>query len=286
MLIFVFMHARATVRQHMKLTAIMMVYDGADYISYAIESALELCDEVVVVEGALKPYVDMGHPHRSSDGTLSILQDIQTSPRVIVRHTEEPYSHHPAQYQLAFNVARDRGADWCILIDYDEIYPKDTQRIIKKVLVNPTLANKLGWRVHSYNFINDFYHYYDGCYKRIYKVTPEAHFVADSMENDNEVRWPDRQRIEDHMSWPPPSHIGVVPKNFRFFHYSYVKSHAHLERKKKFIQKKSGNPMNGYRIENGIYKIPDDIEVMRFDGAHPQIMKSHPLADVRYATWI
>lgn len=260
----------------MKLVALITCYNSADYLEHVIRSALTWVDDVMIVEGAFQIAVDAGCPHRSTDDTIKILDKYSHLKNVFVYKPPTPLSEHRVQYDWALQHAkRDCQPDWAIMIDSDEIYPETTQKIIRNTL-NRNSENIFGYRVHSYNFINDFKHYYDGVYPRIFRVTPHCRFVY-----DNEVMWPDYDKMGDKMGWPPPNYIGVINDRFRFFHYAYVKDHKYLEKKAAWMYNKDKNPAYDpskpqYRVEGNKYKIPDGIEIKEFDGEHPPIMKDHP----------
>jgi len=263
-----------------KLSATIIVYNGAQYLDYCIKSALQWCDHIYIAEGALKPYIEMGLPHRSNDGTLEILEKYKkTAPNIVtIAHTERPLSHHPLQYQMGLDWAKQVGADWHVIIDADEIYPSTTQTVVRKMLERYKNSNKYSGRVYSYNFINDFWHYYSGKYIRIARVTPDATFVSSSMSADNQVEWPEMSLPSDIMHGPIPSHVFEIPSSARFFHYSYVKSRVHIEKKLEFVHRKDGNPLKGYNItDDGLFELPPDMPIYQFRGRHPKVMRDHPL---------
>lgn len=267
----------------MKLSAFIICYNADDYLEYVLRSALEWVDEVVVVEGALQITMATGKPLRSTDDTLEILECYKNTHRVFTVNAEQPFARHADQYSAAFEITKRHGADWSIMIDADEVYPSETQRVVRKTLERGLQSKLFGFRVHSYNFINDFSHYYDGIYKRIYRVTLAAHFLTHSPDYDNEVCWPDYHLEEDRMLWPPPPHIGVIPSEHRFFHYSYVRSPEALNNKVQVIWNKNRNPDCNpknprYRFDGSLYRIPDDIPIKEFKGKHPPIMLEHPYA--------
>ena len=260
----------------MKLTAFTICYNSADYLDYVIRSALEWVDEIVVVEGAFQIGIDAGCRRRSQDETLNIMSRYHDNAKVVLHITDKPCQEHKDQYQLALDIAKRGSPDWCILIDSDEIYPQETQRVIRKTLEKSMNSGIYGFRVHSYNFINNFRSYYNGVYPRIYRCTPDAKFVY-----DNEVEWSNDGKSGDKMSPTPPDHISSIPAHFRFFHYAYVKEHAILNAKARMMWEKDNNPDYNpkypkYRAEEGLYRVPDGISIMKFMGEHPPIMADHP----------
>jgi len=232
---------------------------------------------MVVVEGAFQITVDAGAPHRSQDNTLKIISKYNdNTERFVGQSTKVPCQEHKDQYDMALQLAKDAyRPDFCILIDSDEIYPKEMQKVIRNTL-DRVPDNVMGMRLHSYNFINDFFHYYSGQYPRIFRATKGSKFSY-----DNKVDWPDMGLEGDNMQMPQPKHIMTLPKTFRFYHYAYVKSLEYLKMKEEYMFNKDGNPAynpnsSQYREEDGIYKIPDDIKIREFTYKHPEIMDDHP----------
>jgi len=260
------------------LCAITIAYNSADYLDYVIRSAMKWVDHMIVIEGAFQITIDAGAAPRSSDGTLGIISKYHesTNKQFIGLSTETPLREHRDQYDFALQTAKAAyKPDWVVLIDSDEIYPIETQKLLRSVI--DRVDDKIfGMRMYSYNFINDVATYYNGCYPRLYRVTPNSKFSY-----DNKVDWPDYGLEGDNMQHPAPQHILTIPKTFRFYHYAYVKDHNYLNLKAKYMYNKDGNPSYHpsnplYRVEGDKYKIPDDITLYNFTGRHPDIMKDHP----------
>lgn len=108
-----------------KLTAGVIAYNADDYIGYAIESVMGVCDQVIVVDGAVRGYVDSKKPGRSSDGTIDIVQRI-ASQDVLgrIELVEIPAGRRVWEDKVEMQneiVKRMRG-DVYVKVDADEIW--------------------------------------------------------------------------------------------------------------------------------------------------------------------
>ncbi len=170
------------------------------------------------------------------------------------------------QRQVGLELAKKEGADWCHMLDADEVYTEESLRRVKTFL-KYAAPQVMGWRLQSNNFINSFKKWYRGDYMRVYRVTPEAEFVM-----DNDVSWPDLKS----------GFISMIP-GISFHHYNYVRRNTDTFWLKMKYQNdqdptlwKRAIESGQYKEENGVYTIPDDCPIYEYTGTHPKIMKEHP----------
>jgi hypothetical protein len=57
-----------------RVTAGVIVYNGADYIQYAMSSVSNVVDQFIVVDGAVRGYIPNGEDGKSTDGTIKLVQ--------------------------------------------------------------------------------------------------------------------------------------------------------------------------------------------------------------------
>ena len=243
----------------------MCVYNDWEYLDEAIESFKRYPDKLYIIEGSWQSSQKFDASPRSNKLTYDIINKHVDNKKVFLVQTNE--ARERDQRQIGLELAKKDGADWCHMLDADEVYRPRALAQIKQLLQIVTTNKSInGYRVSSYNFINSFKRWYNGDYMRVYRVTPGAKFVM-----DNDVVWPDRQGCI--LKFPEKS----------FFHYNYVKQNTDafwLKMKyqneqdptfwKRFID--SGQ----YKEEQGQYKIPDDCPIYTYTGKHPKIMKEHP----------
>jgi hypothetical protein len=252
----------------MKKVAFMIVYNDEDYIEYSINAIKDLVDELVIVEGAFGVAIEKcGASPRSLDKTIEKIKKYADNNKVF--HREGNGWAHKEQYQIAFDFAKERSADWAILVDSDEIWSPSLMKVFDAKVKT---ADKLGvyqYRLNTRNFVNDFNTWYPGQSPRIYRVTDDAEFIA-----DNEIIWksdnkhPDRGRAENHI------HLLCGE---RLFHYGYVRRKNRWQFKQDYMYQKDYNPLNlQYKLEGDNFILPSDIPIYTFTGRHPKIMESHP----------
>lgn len=249
----------------MKKIGFMAVYNDIDYIDYTLKSFLDFVDEMIVVEGAFKITMEGGKPPRSNDGTLEILKQYEADKKIILIHAN--LQEHKFHYDIGYQEAIRRGADWAILCDSDEIWtPKaklTANAMMKKFLSHKTPVEM---RVDEYCFINDFKTCYHGTYPRIFRATLGSKFVF-----DNEVQFAGFNRGQHPV-------IKVVGRDI--FHYGYVRDNKRWRMKQDYMFAKDKNPLNlQYKLEGDNYIIPSDIPIYKFDGHHPEIMLAHKFHD-------
>lgn len=253
----------------MKKVGFICVYNDIDYIEQTILSVKDWVDELIIVEGAFEITMKCGMPPRSNDGTLDIINKYVDNQKIFLKQVN--LREHKDHYQVGLDFAKERNADWAILIDSDEIWIDTTKRIanfsMSKALRE---GNVYEFRIDEYCFINDFWTWYPGQYPRIFRVTPQAKFIA-----DNEVEWPDHNKHADRGR--AENHIQNLSLVFKNYHYGYVRTKNRWKLKQDYMKVKDGNPINDqYTLEDNSYKIPSDIPIFKFIGQHPEIMQKHP----------
>lgn len=249
----------------------MIVYNDVDYVDQALSSFLDFVDEMIVVEGAFEITMKGGKPPRSDDGTLDILKRYEQEGKITLIHAN--LREHKDHYNIGYQEAVKRGADWAIMLDSDEIWTSQMKAIVNSVLKKemtkntPEIFKAKEIRIHEYCFINDFKTWYPGVYPRIFKCEQDAFFVF-----DNEVQFKEGRGKHT---------IQILGENFKIFHYGYVRRNKRWRMKQDYMWEKDFNPLNKqYKLEGDKYIIPSDIPIYEFKGQHPEIMKSHPFHDM------
>lgn len=246
----------------MKKVAFMIVYNDADYVEYAIRSVIDWVDELIIVEGAFEITMATGKPARSNDGTLDILVKYADHPKVFLRYVN--LHEHKDHYDVGYQLAIEHGADWAIMVDSDEVWTKPAQLMMNAVMRSQLQAPAFECRIQEYCFINDFQHWYQGTYPRLFKATPGSKFVY-----DNEVQFAKHERGK---------HPIYLLQSTPIYHYGYVRRKKRWEMKQEYMWEKDKNPIlkTEYGLEGNTYIIPKDLPVYEFRGKHPDIMQFHP----------
>lgn len=259
-----------------KLVGFICVYNDADYLEQCILSCKDNVDELIIVEGAFQITLHTDgkrndKTERSNDGTLDIINKYVDNKKIFVKYANE--KEHKFQYQIGLDFAKERGAKWAVLIDSDEIWTKKGWALLRANLSNADNVGAYEFKIKEYCFINDFKHWYEGYYPRVFRVTPKATFVA-----DNEVSWPDHGKREDRGVLE--AHIYCLSNQPLVYHYGYVREKKRWQLKQDCLWEKDHNPNNkNYKLEGDSYIIPSDIKIYEFTGKHPEIMENHKFAN-------
>ena len=249
---------------NVRIVSFLCTFDDPEYLDAAIESFKWLPNKLYIIEGAWQSSLKTGMSERSGADTYNIIDKHVDNKKVFLIHANE--AGEKEQRQVGLERAKADGADWCWMLDSDEIYTRSTMMAIRNLLQTANTSSYT-FRVRSYNFINSFRRWYDGNYARIYRVKPDAKFVQ-----NNDVGFGDCLR------WHTSREL---PESLRFYHYNYVKKDPaqfwnkmryHENEDPSFKQRIS----HQYGHKGNQYKIPSNIQLFTFTGGHPKIMQTHP----------
>ncbi len=106
----------------------IQVYNEANWIGYAVDQAMKLCDKVLIVEGSqFADFSDIAE--RSDDGTLDIIADKKKQYPKRIEDIKTIREH--GKYRLNQCANFNRGLTFCaigdyfILLDADDFYPDE-----------------------------------------------------------------------------------------------------------------------------------------------------------------
>jgi hypothetical protein len=257
----------------MKTGVLTVAYDECEWLDAAIRSVANEFDEIVILEGAYEVSIKAGASPRSTDGTLEIIETLKKEfPNVTCLHCNESDAWH--QLNKGLEVLKDKGVEWFLLLDADEVWTNNHLKIIKKFMQKGEKAGIYQYWVYFYNFINSFDSYNDARMKRVFKLTPGCTFL-----HVNELAWPDHGKPVD--SGVPAPHISEIPAFCRCFHYTEIKSPKRWFLKKRYLKNRDGNTnfdswcLSGNGFERG------QKGMKSFDKQHPEIVQQTKL----YKLW-
>jgi len=270
----------------------MTVYNEVEFVDYAIRSCLPFVDHLVIVEGAYQETIDLGSDPRSTDGTLSKLEEIYDLE--YIKNTfnlddedeiEKLYCKlhviqanaqtDKDQRNLGLEKIKEINPDgWCLIIDGDEVYDKNTLNMVKVAAHTMEKQDKLAAYFKSMTFVNDFQHYTEQEFPRLFRITSECKFI-----NDNFMEWTDRN-----IGWFSP-YILKIPY-IRYHHYAFCKGIERFELKKKWWESRFDEPFDyGWQLDATTGEITDpNHNIVIYTGTHPGVMKSHHLWKESYGT--
>lgn len=243
----------------------MCAYNEADYIEYSIRSVIDYVDELIVVEGTWKECYLANGKMRSDDGTLEILERLKKEfPKLKV-------FEHNDDSQL---IQRDRifehgpeGDYWLWIIDADEVY--DPENAQKTVELTETARKTHGIKVNSLVFINDFYTYVPIAFPRLFYIDDPKKYKFYA-PNDL-MKFVYTYLGKDYHELVP---VDNHEEEIFFYHYSYTHSPERFMEKKRERTRLHGE-FKWCLTDGKVYK--SGPPPRRFDGDHPELMKTHPL---------
>jgi hypothetical protein len=270
----------------------MTVYNEAEFVEYAIRACLPYVDDLVIVEGAYQETIRCGAEPRSTDGTCYIAQKylfpsgshmgeidpyrgdnphekeywemFEQSSSSKVWYIEANEETDKDQRNVGLEKIKELNPDgWVLIIDGDEVYTKENFMMIRNIMKTMESQDKRGAYFKSLTFVNDFDHFTEQEFPRLFRVTPGCTFV-----NDNYMTWEDT-------GW----HLGSVLKipYLRYHHYAFVKGKERFELKKKWWETRFEEPFDyGWHVnEDGEIDDPNH-KILPYGGKHPEILKDHP----------
>ncbi len=248
----------------MRITAAVMVWQGAEYIDYCLRGLVGNVDDVIVIEGAIKKSLDAGYPARSNDGTLDILADWQRE-GVTVIHANEPSIMDQWGRMLA-TVKAKFGRTWMLCCDDDEIW--DARLVGNfRAWVDSTDKCIGGW-VTGWQFVNDFWTCNRG----------KASCFLDTRKNLKWRMWSERAFISGAVNlttakMAEPQITGPPTGDVCIYHYSKVKDAEHWERWKKWCPHPKS--LRSMHFDGARVTMPD-VRLESYTGEHPEHMRAHP----------
>jgi len=216
----------------MRLSALMTVYNEVDFLDYAIRNALMCVDDLVIIEGAYKETINLGKPARSNDGTLQILQKYMSTKNVRIFFANEETDKDQRNIGLQ-HIKKINPDGWMYIHDGDEVYKPSTFAVIKNTCKQLDKTDVKAAYFKSLTFVNDFNHYCEQSFPRLFKITPECKFI-----NDNFMTW------ENVQGWQIPyvTHL----HNIQYFHYSFLKGSERFKTKRDWWMNRGLGPNFDY----------------------------------------
>ncbi len=134
----------------------IQVYNEANWIGYAVDQAMKLCDKVLIVEGS--QFADFSDiPERSDDGTLDIVADKKKQYPKRIEDIKTIREHSKYRFNQCANF--NRGLTFCdigdyfILLDADDFYLDEWISEVNELMKE----NKISLiKVLSYDFAFSF----------------------------------------------------------------------------------------------------------------------------------
>jgi len=264
----------------MKKVGFIMVFNEVNWISYAVDQAVKICDEVIICEGSqFTSFSDI--PERSDDGTLDIIEDKKKEYYPIITHvnTIREKNNYRSNQCANFNLALDMCdiGDYFVVLDVDVFYRdaflEELNDIMKENKVDIVKVQgylygfSFKWRLH-YEKSSIWAH--DALYKKVngfrFVPTHKPHGVGKNKiintdENIFHYTWlkpKERMRIRMKTS-------GFYPGMLEWFDRNWDK-----------IELVENKPQTAHNKGSFLLE--------RYEGPHPSVLDDHPwryIEDVR-----
>ena len=249
-------------------------------------------DRIVVIEGAVKSKVEAGQATpdgHSLDRTVDIIKEVKANKdpdkKIIFVQIDRPWNDLEELKNSFFQYMQD--GDWMLITDADEfIHPEVVDKLREAIDLEPWATEIVP--AGFYHFWRDAYHMRkpDGDWgqqhQRFIKFRPGLNYQNHPVARDG----------EGVCTYFDPRYLTrrFVLKDFVVFHYSYCKDDAEdITRKKAFYAAELGQDKHGDvgayarggQTDEYLNEGEDLDTVLRFDGAHPPAMASHPITQQR-----
>ena len=253
------------------------VYNEVNWIGFAIDQAMKLCDKLLIIEGSqFVAFPDI--PERSTDGTLDIISDKvkQYSDRIICLNTTREHENYRHNQCANFN----QGLQFCDIGDYFLILDAD-DFFTDNWIVS---AGELMQRdevdivyVRSYNFIFGFNWRADFGKESprpviVKKIQKLRFYPTHRIKNYGPHSHSDNRIARYHYKWlKPKERMSTRMKTSGFYHGMVEWFNEYWDK----IELEKGRE---YPYLKGKFKLH------KYEGEHPSILDNHPwryIEDIR-----
>jgi len=242
------------------------VYNDADWVGYAIEQAMKVCDKLLIVEGSNFMHFD-GLPARSDDGTLDIISDkTKAYPKRIELWLDgSDTGSHRGNQCANHNIALERckAGDYIIPFDTDEFYADDFIGEMNEAMREGEV-DRMDWTGLQFAF--SFRWFFATHIKRaLLKKVPGAYFTP--------LHKPQRFGLNH-----------IIVERISCLHYCWVKSHDRMQRRARIgiykgMKEWFKRNYNMIKLAEGekIYYVNEQVFTLReYKGPHPSVLDDHP----------
>lgn len=244
----------------MKICAQVNVYNSELYLLYVLASIYNHVDRIVCIDGA---FLDSMPSKYSTDNTEKIVRDFNDPDNKIVYFK----THSNSQIEQRNKVLKYLdGMDWLMICDDDELFHPEHLQSMRKYLET---AKENSFRTTGFNFVNSFDWYYITCNMRIFKVMKGMNFKG-----------PNSMKLNNDHDYYSQVLSPVIPELIRY-HYSYVRKPERLDIKQKQAMEFQGNKIFPW-VQNGEFVNRENLKYLKFIGKHPEILKDHPSALLKW----
>lgn len=264
-----------------KLVKCVAAHNEQDWITFNLANNYEEYDVIRVIEGAVEGRPNSTKDGHSTDRTLELIRsfpDPQNKIELFV--IDRPFKSLEEQKQLFLDVAKD--GEWLFIVDCDEFYMDgEISKIRSFIHRHPSATEFIPTFLHFYRdfwHIRDFEDEWNLWHQRIIKYQRGMRYHTHPVVTDKNGRCtyfsPEYQYTRYQM---PGTYI---------YHYGHAKGKEFHAMKRDFYRSElekfaaSDGKTAADAFDEKFLEFVNETEnlerILRFDGEHPSVMKSHP----------
>lgn len=273
-----------------RLVKCLAAHNEADWIEYNLRNCYDEFDVIRVVEGAVEGRPRSTPDGHSTDGTLELIRSFPDPANKIELYTMRRHFKSLEEGKQIF-LDSSRPGDWLFIIDCDEFYLDGAiNRVRTAIETHPLASEFIPTFLHFYR---DFWHIkaphpeWNLWHQRILRYQPGLRYHTHPVATD----------IDGHCTYFS-SHYQtsrfIIP-NIYVYHYGHAKGKAFHAMKREFYQSELAkfalaDGMNAaQKFDEKFIEYMEHKEhpntILEFDGAHPEVIRAHPLYTEREPTY-
>ncbi|RIL05497.1 MAG: hypothetical protein DCC75_11635 [Proteobacteria bacterium] len=191
-----------------KVGAVCVIYDDTRWLRQVIEAAYPYCDSFIFLVSN-KPWNGEVFDNSSTLGLLESLPDLDGKIEVI----RGGWSTETEQRNEGLEILNQRGIDYCLILDADEIY--DTKQLAALLELAASKRYVQAWRINLITYWKS----------PDYRIDPPESFQPVVLAKVGEATFVDKREISPAFSLSVPREICVC------HHLSYARSDEEVKRK-------------------------------------------------------
>jgi glycosyltransferase involved in cell wall biosynthesis len=261
-------------------------HNESGWIEYTLANNYYEFDEIRVVEGAVRGRPKSTPDGHSTDDTLEIIKKFPDPLNKIKLFTlDRPFKCLEEQKQIFLDTSK--LGDWLFIVDCDEFYIEgDIARIRKAIELHPTASEFIPTFLHFYRdfrHVKAPHHEWQPQHQRIIKWQPGMRYHTHPVATDG------RGLCTYFSSEYQPKRF-TLPGIF-IYHYGHAKGQDFHKMKQEFYRSelekfkahdgKSAADAFDVKFKEFVNYSEDLNTILQFDGAHPNVIKSHPIFEQR-----
>lgn len=215
-----------------KVTAIMTIFNGEQFLPAVLESLNKLVDKLIVVEGCVKLNNHSSKSHTSSDNSLKIIRENAKKLDTQIITNTTYWKNKAEMLNRALELVK---TEWILLASDDEVYHEDEIKNIRKEVEKNEEDSLLIPHYHFWKGLDKYITGYDWdvIHLRLFKVKKGDYFTGiETLTDKNGIA---RYYTDN------GNRKGKLLKDVHIYHYAYCKSNQNVLDKTIFYLRRKGS---------------------------------------------